>query len=150
MLHKGFEKLGIAIGVFFNSPEHSSWWALICDPPLSVINNCFKWHLLLNHKTNVDELLINYYYVFDLVIIHLSQNVGEETVPILLSVYLSPSCPLYKSYNWRIFFKLGSNVHLNKAMCRTHVALLPAQGQGHTWRSNIRQSNIEQYIVSAW
>ena len=37
------------------------------------------------------------------------------------------SCPLCKSYtNWNIFFNLGSNVHLNKGMCRTHVTLLPA------------------------
>jgi hypothetical protein len=48
------------------------------------------------------------------------------------SVRPSPfSCPLYKSYtNWRIFFKLGLNVHLNKGMCRTHVAYVSAQGQG--------------------
>jgi len=32
---------------------------------------------------------------------------------------LSSSFPLYKSYTkWRIFFKLGWNVHLNKGMCR--------------------------------
>jgi len=37
------------------------------------------------------------------------------------------SCPLCKSYtNWKIFFNLGSNVHLNKGMCITHVTLLPA------------------------
>jgi len=37
------------------------------------------------------------------------------------------SCPLCKSYtNWKVFFNLGSNVHLNKGMCRTHVTLLPA------------------------
>ena len=36
-----------------------------------------------------------------------------------------------KSYaNWNIFFNFGSNVHLNKGMCRTHVTLLPAEGQG--------------------
>jgi len=36
-------------------------------------------------------------------------------------------CPLCKSYtNWKIFFNLGSNVHLNKGMCRTRVTLLPA------------------------
>jgi len=37
------------------------------------------------------------------------------------------SCPLCKSYtNWKNLFNLGSNVHLNKGMCRTHVILLPA------------------------
>jgi hypothetical protein len=62
----------------------------------------------------------------------------------------SKSCPLCKSYtNWNIFFKLGSNVHLNKGMCRTHVANVSAQGQGHNWRSNIKQSNIRLYVVSA-
>jgi len=36
-------------------------------------------------------------------------------------------CPLCKSYtNWKIFLNLGSNVHFNKGMCRTHVTLLPA------------------------
>ena len=47
-------------------------------------------------------------------------------------------CPLYKSYtNGIIFFKLYSNVQLNKVICRTHVTIVPAQGQGHTWRSNL-------------
>jgi len=33
-------------------------------------------------------------------------------------------CPLCKSYtNWNIFFNLGSNVHLNTGMYRTHVTL---------------------------
>jgi hypothetical protein len=55
----------------------------------------------------------------------------------------SMSCPLCKSYtNWKMFFKLGSNVHLNKWMCRTHVAHVLAQGQGNNWRSKIKQSNI--------
>ena len=37
------------------------------------------------------------------------------------------SCPLCKSYtNRNIFFNLGSNVYLNKGMCRTHVSLYPA------------------------
>jgi hypothetical protein len=60
------------------------------------------------------------------------------------SVGPSPfSCPLYNSYtNWRIFFKLGSNVHLNKGMCRTHIAHVSAQGQGHNWRSNIKHYQI--------
>jgi len=59
-------------------------------------------------------------------------------------------CPLCKSYtNWRIFSKLGWNVHLNKRMCRPHVAHVSAQGQGHNWRSNIKQSNIRHYVVSA-
>jgi hypothetical protein len=73
---------------------------------------------------------------------------GEDIMDSLCHVCPSPlSCPLYKSYtNWRIFFKLGSDVHLNKRMCRTHVS---AQGQGHNWRSNIKQSNIWQYVVSA-
>jgi hypothetical protein len=62
----------------------------------------------------------------------------------------SMSWPLCKSYtNWRIFFKLGSNVHLNKGMCRPHVAHVSAQGQGHNWKSNIKQSNIRQHVVSA-
>ena len=34
-------------------------------------------------------------------------------------------------------------------MCKTHVAHVSAQGQGHTWRSNIKQSNIRHYVVSA-
>jgi hypothetical protein len=60
------------------------------------------------------------------------------------------SCPLCKSYtNWRIFFKLCSNVHLNKGMCRTDVTHVSAQGQGHNWRSSIKQSNITLYVVSA-
>jgi hypothetical protein len=62
----------------------------------------------------------------------------------------SMSCPLCNSCtSWKIFFKLGSNVHLNEGMCRTHVAHVSAQGQGHNWRSNIKQSNIRQYVVSA-
>jgi len=37
------------------------------------------------------------------------------------------SCLLCKSYtNWKIFFNLGANVHLNKGVCRTHVTLFPA------------------------
>ena len=65
------------------------------------------------------------------------------------SIISSPlSCPLYKSYTvLRIFFELGWNVHLNKGMCRTHVAHVTAQGQGHNWRSNIKQSNIRQHVV---
>jgi hypothetical protein len=44
----------------------------------------------------------------------------------------SISCPLCNSYFYlKIFFKFGSNVHLNKGMCRTHVAHVSAQGQGH-------------------
>ena len=55
-------------------------------------------------------------------------------------VHLSPSCPLYKSYTaWKIIFKLGSNVHLNKAIYRTYDSLGTAQCQGHIWRSNIKQ-----------
>jgi len=67
------------------------------------------------------------------------------------SVGPSPlSCLLYKSYtNWRIFFKLSWNVHLNKEMCKSHVAHGSAQGQGHNWRSNIKQSNIRHYVVFA-
>jgi hypothetical protein len=39
----------------------------------------------------------------------------------------SMSCPLCKSFsNGMIFFNLGSNVHFNKVMCRTHVTILPA------------------------
>jgi hypothetical protein len=80
------------------------------------------------------------------------QNVGGSYNGFTLSRRsVRPSqfaCPLYKSYtNWRIFFKLGSNVHLNKGMCRTHVAHVSAQG--HNWRSNIKQSNIRQYVMSA-
>jgi hypothetical protein len=58
----------------------------------------------------------------------------------------SMSCPLCKSYTyWMIFFNLGSNVHLNKEMCKTHVTLLPASGQGHTWRSKIDLENILKF-----
>jgi hypothetical protein len=66
------------------------------------------------------------------------------------SIRPSPlSCPLYIYYtNFRIFFKLGSNVQLNKGLCKTHVSHASAQGQGHNWRSNIKQSNITQYVVS--
>jgi len=36
------------------------------------------------------------------------------------------SCPLYKSYtNGIIYFKLYSNVQLNKVMCRTNVTFVP-------------------------
>jgi len=53
---------------------------------------------------------------------------------------------LCKSYtNWKIFFNLGSNVHLNKGMCRTHVTFLPAKGQGHTGRSKIDLENILKF-----
>jgi len=41
------------------------------------------------------------------------------------------------STNGRIFFKLYSNVQLNKVICKTHVTFVPAQGQGHTWRSKL-------------
>ena len=42
-------------------------------------------------------------------------------------IFDNTSCLLCKSYtNWKTFFNLGSNVHLNKGMCRTHVTLLPA------------------------
>jgi hypothetical protein len=52
-------------------------------------------------------------------------------------------CPLYKSYtNGRIFFKLFSNVHLNKVMCRIHVTFVQAKGQGQTWRSKIDLENV--------
>jgi len=52
------------------------------------------------------------------------------------------SCPLCKSYtNLKIFFNLGSNVNLNKEMCRTHVTLLPAWGQGYIRRSKIDFKN---------
>jgi hypothetical protein len=62
----------------------------------------------------------------------------------------SMSCPLCNSYTyWKIYFKLGSNIHLNKGMCRTYVANVSAQRQGHNWRSNIKQSNITQYVMSA-
>jgi hypothetical protein len=61
------------------------------------------------------------------------------------------SCPLCKSYtNWKIFFKHGSNVHLNKGMCRTHVAHVSAQGQGNNWRSSIKQWNIRQYCCVSY
>ena len=44
-----------------------------------------------------------------------------------------------KSYTIRrIFFKLGSTVCLNMALCSPHDAVVPAKGQGHTWRSNVR------------
>jgi hypothetical protein len=60
----------------------------------------------------------------------------------------SMSCPLCKPYTiWNIFFKLGSNVHFNKGMCRTHIAHVSVQGQGHNLRS--KHLNIRQYVVSA-
>ena len=37
------------------------------------------------------------------------------------------SCPLCNSYtNWKIVFNLGSNVHLHKRMCWTHVTIFSA------------------------
>jgi hypothetical protein len=51
-----------------------------------------------------------------------------------------------RSYtNWRIFFKLGSNVHLNKGMCRTHVAHVSAQGQRHKVTIEGQISNTIKY-----
>jgi len=50
------------------------------------------------------------------------------------------SCPHCMSYTyWKIFFNPGSNVHLNKRMCRTYVTFLPVkvkvtpEGQNMTW-----------------
>ena len=49
---------------------------------------------------------------------------GQISINQILDIML---CPLCKSYtNWKIFFNLGSNVHLNKGMCRTHVTFVPA------------------------
>ena len=67
---------------------------------------------------------------------------------------LSSSFPLYKSYTkWRIFFKLGWNVHLNKGMCRPMLPMCQLKVkviiEGHNWRSNIKQSKIRHYVVSA-
>jgi len=50
----------------------------------------------------------------------------------IVDIMLWPLCKFYT--NWKIFFNLGSNVHLNKGMLRTHVNISPAKGQGHTWR----------------
>ena len=33
-------------------------------------------------------------------------------------------------------------------MCKSHVAHVSAQGQGHSERSNIKQSNIKHYVMS--
>jgi len=49
---------------------------------------------------------------------------GQKSNNQILDIML---CPLCKSYtNWKIFFNLGSNVHLKKGMCSTHVTVLPA------------------------
>jgi hypothetical protein len=40
---------------------------------------------------------------------------------------------------WRTFSNFGSNVYVIKLMCRIHAAGVLAQGEGHTWRSNVRQ-----------
>ena len=46
---------------------------------------------------------------------------------------VSNSCPLYNSFtNGRISFKLEWHIHLNKGMCRAHVAHVSGQGQGHS------------------
>jgi hypothetical protein len=50
-------------------------------------------------------------------------------------------CPLNKSYT--IFFEFGSNVDLSKIIWRTYSTALLAQGQGHTWRSNVRQCHVQ-------
>jgi len=34
-------------------------------------------------------------------------------------------------------------------MCRANVADVSAQGQGHSQRSNIKQTNIRHYVMSA-
>ena len=62
------------------------------------------------------------------------------------SVYLY--CVHYKSHTNEVFFKLCSKLYMLMKyfskfgidnniiiLIRTHVALVPAQGQGHTWRS---------------
>ena len=49
------------------------------------------------------------------------------------------SCPLCISYTpWRISFIFCSNVHQVETTCRAHAAVVPSQGQGHTWRSKAR------------
>ena len=34
-------------------------------------------------------------------------------------------------------------------MCRAHVAHVSALGQGHSLKSNIKQTNIRHYVMSA-
>ena len=58
---------------------------------------------------------------------------------------LSQLCKSFTCINWKIFCKLGSNVHLNKSMFKTHVALchleikVTLEGQGHWWSMNCIQ-----------
>jgi len=59
------------------------------------------------------------------------------------------SCPLYKSYTIEGFSQTWLKCSPNKRMCRTHVAHVSAQGQGHNWGQNIKQSNVRHYVVSA-
>jgi hypothetical protein len=67
---------------------------------------------------------------------------------ITLYCILTKLCPflslqIYTQSNIRrIFFKLYSNVHLNKVMCRTYVTFVSASGQGHTWRSKNDSENV--------
>jgi len=79
-------------------------------------------------------------------VLNLMLSMGQLKVEVTIEGQISNiqildimSCPLCMSYtNWKIFFNLGSNVTLNKGMCRIHVnTLFPALGQGHTWSSNI-------------
>jgi len=43
------------------------------------------------------------------------------------------SCPLYNSFtNGRISFKLEWHIHLKEGMCRTHIAHVSVEGQGHS------------------
>jgi hypothetical protein len=144
-------------------PHHKMWGGgaimdllcrvgrLVCPSPFScpLYNSCTNWRIFFKLGSNVhlNKRLCRTH------VAHVSaQGQGHNWRSNIKhnQILDSMSCPLCKSYNnWKIFFKLGSNVHLNKGMCRTYVAHVSAQGQGHNWRSNIKQSNIGQYVVSA-
>lgn len=48
----------------------------------------------------------------------------------------------YKSYKpCKIFFKLESNIILNKAICGTNATIMPTQSQGHSLRLDSQLSD---------
>ena len=62
-------------------------------------------------------------------------------------------CPLHISYTpGRIFFKLWSYVCLSEMICRTHNSTMPAQGQGHSSRSQVWALNFMSalYLLYQW
>ena len=52
----------------------------------------------------------------------------------------------------RIFFKLWSNGHLSKTMCRINKSTMPTQGQGHSSRSWLWAFNFVSalYLLYLW